>query len=211
MPATDADLLADIVAVANRLGKRTVGLLEYRRLGKFDDTTISRRFGSWNKGLHAAGLEISNEIKLSDERLFENVLELWTQFGRQPRRAELSQAPSRVSQSPYSRRFGSWGAALRAFVEWANASEVESPSMTQSSLDKATPRDPSLRVRFRVLQRDRFTCQGCGASPATSLGIELQVDHVRPWSAGGETKLENLQTLCSRCNLGKGALPGHAD
>jgi 5-methylcytosine-specific restriction endonuclease McrA len=53
------------------------------------------------------------------------------------------------------------------------------------------------------LQRDRFTCCACGASPALSPGVELHVDHIVPWSKGGETGLENLQTLCSVCNLGK--------
>ena len=37
-----------------------------------------------------------------------------------------------------------------------------------------------------------------------SLGnVELHVDHIKPWSKGGETVLENLQTLCATCNLGK--------
>ncbi|MCL4507775.1 MAG: HNH endonuclease [Chloroflexi bacterium] len=33
--------------------------------------------------------------------------------------------------------------------------------------------------------------------------MELHVDHILAWSKGGETVLENLQTLCSVCNLGK--------
>jgi hypothetical protein len=67
-------------------------------------------------------------------------------------------------------------------------------------------RDPSLRLRWRVLQRDNFKCCGCGASPAITLGVELHVDHIHPWSEGGETVFENLQTLCSICNLGKSNL-----
>ncbi|WP_349257294.1 HNH endonuclease [Novimethylophilus sp.] len=50
---------------------------------------------------------------------------------------------------------------------------------------------------------ETVTCCACGASPAISLGVELHVDHIVPWSKGGETVLENLQTLCSMCNLGK--------
>jgi 5-methylcytosine-specific restriction endonuclease McrA len=57
-----------------------------------------------------------------------------------------------------------------------------------------------------VLQRDRFTCCACGASPALTPSIELHVDHIVPWSKGGETVLGNLQTLCSVCNLGKSNL-----
>ena len=62
---------------------------------------------------------------------------------------------------------------------------------------------PVEALRWHVLQRDRFTCCACGASPALTLGVELHVDHIVPWSKGGETVLENLQTLCSVCNLGK--------
>ena len=111
-----------------------------------------------------------------------------------------------ISQSPYNRRFGSWTAALEAFVKYANAKENESNEVyteaDKTSL-KTTGRDPSLRLRWQVLKRDRFTCRACGASPALKPNVELQVDHIVPWSKGGKTEIENLQTLCSLCNLGK--------
>ena len=44
------------------------------------------------------------------------------------------------------------------------------------------------------------------SSPATNPSTILHVDHIIPWSQGGETVIDNLQTLCSDCNLGKGAL-----
>lgn len=205
-PVTDAELLADLQRVAEILGTSTVGQKTYRKRGTYDDTTVSRRFGSWNAALRAAGLTLSNEPSLSDDRLFENLLVLWQHYGRQPRRAELARPPSTISQSPYNRRFGSWTAALQAFVEYANATEVDTPGFPDQSTTpdrRATGRDPSLRLRWCVLQRDRFTCCACGASPAITPGVELHVDHVQPWSKGGETVLENLQTLCSDCNLGK--------
>lgn len=67
-------------------------------------------------------------------------------------------------------------------------------------------RDPSTRLRFEVLYRDRFTCRFCGASPTKDPSVTLHVDHIIPWSKGGETSLNNLQTLCSKCNLGKSDL-----
>lgn len=66
-----------------------------------------------------------------------------------------------------------------------------------------TQREPSLGLRFSVLKRDNFKCCTCGASPAKDPEVELHIDHVVPWSKGGETELSNLQTLCSKCNIGK--------
>jgi 5-methylcytosine-specific restriction endonuclease McrA len=39
--------------------------------------------------------------------------------------------------------------------------------------------------------------------------ITLHVDHIKPWSKGGETVPDNLQTLCSVCNIGKNNLEDH--
>ena len=61
----------------------------------------------------------------------------------------------------------------------------------------------STKLRYEVLKRDNFKCCACGASPAKDPSVELHVDHIVPWSKGGETTLENLQTLCSKCNIGK--------
>lgn len=55
-------------------------------------------------------------------------------------------------------------------------------------------------LRYQVLERDR-RCLLCGA---TTDDTKLHVDHIIPWSQGGPTELDNLQTLCARCNLGKG-------
>lgn len=64
-------------------------------------------------------------------------------------------------------------------------------------------RAPSARLRFEVLVRDRSTCRLCGASPLKDPSVTLHIDHIIPWSKGGDTTMENLQTLCSKCNLGK--------
>ena len=68
---------------------------------------------------------------------------------------------------------------------------------------KRSTRVISDKLRYRVLKRDNFKCCACGASPAKDPAVELHIDHVVPWSKGGETSFDNLQTLCSRCNIGK--------
>ena len=56
-------------------------------------------------------------------------------------------------------------------------------------------------LRYDVLKRDNFKCQICGSSMHD--GVKLHVDHIIPISKGGKTVLNNLRTLCDRCNMGK--------
>ena len=79
----------------------------------------------------------------------------------------------------------------------------ESQNKIISKTFHRTQREPGMRLRFEVLKRDNFKCCACGASPAKDPAVELHIDHIIPWSKGGETEAENLQTLCSVCNLGK--------
>ena len=67
-------------------------------------------------------------------------------------------------------------------------------------------RSISWRLRFIVMRRDDFKCRICGRSPALQPGLVLHVDHVNAWIKGGETVMDNLQTLCEQCNVGKSDL-----
>ena len=88
----------------------------------------------------------------------------------------------------------------------AIAEELQEHSTPSSFKTKGDRRDPSMRLRYEVLARDHFTCKYCGASPKKDPNVTLHIDHIVPWSKGGKTILENLQTLCSKCNLGKSDL-----
>jgi len=70
------------------------------------------------------------------------------------------------------------------------------PEIFAFGLDrKAAP--PKLRAI--VLERDGYRCKHCGSTS------RLEADHIVARSKGGETILENLQTLCAPCNVKKGA------
>lgn len=56
------------------------------------------------------------------------------------------------------------------------------------------------RLRFKVFERDGFSCQYCGKRPPE---VILHIDHIIPVSKGGEDEIENLLTACADCNLGK--------
>ena len=199
-PVTTEDILTDLKKAGESFDS-VVTMQSYAQHGKYSVSAIALRFGSWAKAVAEAGFEIGNVVNYSDAYMFENILRLWEYYGRQPRRAELALPPSQISQSPYNRRFKGWTAALEAFVDYANAAEIVFDP--KQVISRRTSRDPSLRQRFHVLKRDHFKCVACGASPSSSPGLQLHVDHVVPWSLGGETVNENLQTLCERCNLGK--------
>jgi hypothetical protein len=202
-PVTDEELIADIQRVAELAGTNVVSFRLYSEVGNYHPSTAALRFGTWNKALIAAGLELASERDITDGRLFKNLMKLWEYYGRQPRFRELSRPPSVISSGPYQRRFRSWMKALEEFVAYANAQDMQPPTPAETASDHKTGRDPSLRLRFRVMKRDNFSCRACGASPALKSGLSLHVDHIKAWSLGGETVEDNLQTLCEPCNLGK--------
>lgn len=203
---TDADLLDDIRAVAAQLGVVSLPQRLYRLHGRYSTTAIKNRFGSWNGAITTASLTSSGQRDIPENELFDNLEAVWVALGRQPRKRDMTKPTSRYTHHPYVERYGGWLDAVRAFLassEREEAAAVERPRSTASR----GPRDPSLRLRFVVMRRDAFRCRQCGASPAVTPGVELYVDHVVPWSEGGVTTMENLQTLCLRCNLGKSNLP----
>lgn len=55
--------------------------------------------------------------------------------------------------------------------------------------------------RDLALRRAGYQCEDCGS------GYELELDHVVPWSRGGDHHLSNVRVLCGPCNRRKGALP----
>ncbi len=55
------------------------------------------------------------------------------------------------------------------------------------------------KLRFYIYHRDGNRCVKCGSRQ------NLEVDHIYPISKGGKTTPNNLQTLCHRCNVEKGA------
>ena len=94
---------------------------------------------------------------------------------------------------------------LGEFVNGVQKSVTACETVTSKNSPQVhkTKREVSLQLRYKVLKRDNFKCCFCGASPAKNPAVELHIDHIIPWSKGGETLEENLQTLCSECNLGK--------
>jgi len=216
--------IEDLRRVAQQLGKKSVTIEEYRDLGRFTEGPFRRLFGGWVAALEAAELKAAEGFKRPNtvEELNQNLEAVWRTVGRQPKQSDMRFPLSKIGHDAYCRRFGSWRKALEAFVAYANGDSDETASIEQSAEPPApaaaeesqrTSRNISWRLRFLVMRRDGFRCQQCGRTPAITPGTVLVIDHINPWSKGGESVYDNLRTLCEVCNGGKSDLslyPGDA-
>ena len=207
------ELIADLQRVASELNKSAVSRADYDEKGKFGTTTHIRRFGSWFKALEKAGLQKTRTpMNLPEEELYKNLEELWITLSRQPHYREVQKPLSKYHVGTYENHFGTWRKSLEKFVVYINNEENKSSEEAIKKLEvepgtrHKTKRGINWRLRFIVMRRDHFKCKNCGRSPATDQTIVLHVDHIKAWANGGETVLENLQTLCSKCNIGKSNL-----
>jgi 5-methylcytosine-specific restriction endonuclease McrA len=170
---------------------------------------------SFNKIMKLAGLEIPKKSrKYTDLECYENLLIVWTYYGRQPKYSEMKISPSMVGPKAYVLRWGGWIKALLAFIEKVNTDLTEDVRESESlqipmkikdqqiKTNKEERREIPLGLRYDILRRDKFCCVICGAMPKTH-NISLEVDHIIPWTKGGKTIHENLRTLCNCCNKGK--------
>ncbi len=96
-------------------------------------------------------------------------------------------------------RFQEWDfeGLYREFQEMRQVREEQS---TTKFLRRQERQRVTARVRYEVFTRDGHRCRVCGN---TSEVEPLHVDHIVPISKGGRSDLDNLQTLCQSCNLGK--------
>ncbi len=223
---SQSDLVLELQRVQSIVGRDALTVEEFARLSVIGVGTVRGRFGTWQNALTIAGISQSNHAKrYSDEECFGNLVAVWTHYGRAPKYLEMNESPSAVGPKAYVVRWGTWRRSLKAFVDWANAESGGEIPQGADSFGNETSEGPksivhSVRkeedcrevrpgLRFKVFLRDRFRCVACGRSPATHLNIELHADHVISVHDKGKTELENLQTLCQDCNLGKGKTSIH--
>lgn len=71
---------------------------------------------------------------------------------------------------------------------------------------KATSREVNAWIRQKVLERDNYTCQICGAGIET----QLHVHHIEPVALNPMEQLdkENMITLCKKCHINVHRQPG---
>lgn len=200
---TDEDIIYDLILVKKEiLKKEIITQKEYEQYGKYGRKAIKNHFGSWNNLLDRLNIQKTRvNTHLTKEDIFDLIDGLWIVLQRQPTLREFESMTKHTKKIIVS-RFGKWSTCLMEFVKWKN-NAIGKTIISNNKINHKTSRDPSKSLRYDVMKRDGFKCVICGKSPVNNPNIELHIDHIKPYSLGGETIFENLQTLCSECNLGK--------
>jgi hypothetical protein len=197
---TDERLIAELRAVSDKIGSKLVTTEAFNQVAEMNAETVRRRFGSWWAALKKAGLTISNLGKrYSEDEYFENLLAVWTHFGRQPKYGEMDSPPSTISSNAYEKKWGTWRKALLAFLDRVNADSRQDdvgPPSTVVALTEPAPRAPAKKLRVRPtlcraetrpvpLRRLRskpgnaYRCRA-GRGPYSRLGERRQNRHRKP-------------------------------
>jgi HNH endonuclease len=214
-----SELLSELEFVAARLGFNKFGKRDFRQFGKYSVDPILSEFGSWTLAmaelaarLGSRGIELKSRLRgIPKSTIFAEMERIWRAVGHRPSRAEWTASLPTVRYNLIRKRFGGWRNACVAFIEYKNAdfSNVDLDGVGSRAWQDAREivNNPTVRagLRMAVLIRDSCTCCICGRNPKTHPGLVLHVDHIRPSVKGGRTAIENLQTTCEACNLGKGA------
>ena len=201
---SDEHLVNALQAAAEAFGASYFTTTQYDGLtGKRPHSaTIVDRFGSWKKALALIGISGGREREHSAEQLIENLEAIWKELGVPPGKRQIRTFGEKISESPYKRHWGSVRSACEALAAFHSGRISREKLLAGNAIAFRRTTIP-LKDRWTVLKRDKYSWAVCGASPSNDHQVELEVDHIRPVSKGGGNELENLQTLCRRCDQGK--------
>lgn len=225
----ESKILEELELAAKHFNYIEFGRRDFDKVASISSTTVRNHFdGSWvkaltelEKSLQKKGLDLSprphapNRV-FSDKDLFDEMERIWQKVGQRPSRTEWEMSEPKFAYNTYKQRFGGWVNACSKFIEYKMGDAIladdfvlpdrdEEKTQLENKVEykKENSRNVSLSLRLQVLNRDNFRCVFCGKSPATDIGTKLHIDHIHPFANGGKSVLENLQTLCEECNLGK--------
>ena len=201
---SDGDLITALQKGAETLGESYFPSTQYDALpGKHPcSETIIDRFGSWKKALALIGISGGRERRHSPDQLIDNLERVWKELGYPPGKRQIATLGDRISESPYKRQWGSVRAACEALAAFHNG-KMKREELLLGRADGPVRTTIPLKDRWMVLKRDNYRCTRCGASPSSDHAVQLEVDHIVPVAGSGGNEIENLQTLCRKCNQGK--------
>lgn len=130
---------------------------------------------------------LSNNGILSDEIAKKQILEMISEYGE------------------VISHLWRWGDGYGGYILDLMSDELDLDTrFKQAEKTKKAPKKAKISnaLKKKVFERDKYRCVSCGTH------LDLTCDHIFPESKGGETTLENLQTMCRSCNSRKGVKVG---
>lgn len=116
-------ILQEIRRVANAISPEPLTYEKFKRTSSISISTLLNHFGTFNRAVEAAGfkpnpvsLNVSGSKRIPDEELMKAIGELWKKFGRRPT-FKLMNAEGHFSEDPYRKRWGTFRAAVNAYVQ----------------------------------------------------------------------------------------------
>lgn len=222
-------IIEELVRVAQIYNYFDFSYREFDKHANISANTTRAEFGKWSKAkgslkdyLKSKGLRLETRKfrqKFTEKDIFDEMERIWRKYGHRPSAREWDASDAKISSTTFKERFNGWSAACLKFIEFKMGKPIlvndEMPKpipVTKSKLlntivrpdEEKDSRIIPMGVRLKVLDRDSFRCVFCGRSPATEVGVQLHMDHIIPYSKCGKSTVDNLQTLCLECNLGKG-------
>lgn len=204
-PMEKSELVNHLIELSDELGE-TPGYHDMRKHGDYYPSIYEDRFGSWNKALEAAGLQINregsgkwhkdgwnNEVKNGKKELISKLKKFSDKLGHAPTAEEMDELGPHHSQT-YMNRFSSWDSALQRA-----GMKVDRPGMSRL-VGKGDYSYGSgwVDVRRKVVDRDCGVCRVC------SDGGKINVHHIKPRrkfdDVSNSNTLDNLITLCPSCH-----------
>lgn len=173
---SDEEILARIRDVSAQLGKTSLAGADIEANSEITQNLMYRRFGSVSAALRQAGVEqVSHGRRYTEDEVFENLLKVWTHYGRPPTFLEMDLPPSTVGKNTYYTRFGGWRKALKAFVERANSEVDDGPAFDPEQ-------EPSTQAE-RIRPTESPTTSGISTrrpQPASQINTRSRVPRPTP-------------------------------
>ena len=200
------DIIIDLKAFAEFKKSKSLTAVSYTRWNnaRFSVDSVRRIFGSWENAMKAIGLSHQKKHYYSDKEIIKIYIKIWRW---------REQAPSENDIKEYNKEFNITFSADTISRRWDKRvfkRLISQYVLKQITIDqviegkkKITRPRISPRLRATVLKKYNYRCTDCGKSPKVNKNIVLEINHIIPFSKGGETILNNLEVNCHGCNAGK--------
>jgi hypothetical protein len=210
----EADLTDELQRVADKVGE-SPSQKQFNTHGKWTHQVVYERFGSWNNGLKACGLDTQRDDRIPDEQLLSDIRRVAEVVGSVPSQHDYHERGEH-GLSVVKRRFGNWATAVRkaGFEPRTVGAPTgdENPAWEGGYDPYYGPNWYEQREKAR--ERDGYECRACGLTDEehkANYDCELEMHHIQRAGSFDDyekmNQLDNLLTLCTPCHQTYESLP----